>query len=112
MGEALSGQIYLGGEAFLQRMRAYAAAPDAQEIPRTRRRPVARSLQWYFKQHDRDSAIARACLERDYTQSAIAAFTGLSVSRVSRLIKRKEAKGKTGPKCIVADLSHPACAAT
>jgi hypothetical protein len=40
--EALSGQIYLGDEAFVQRMQAYASSPDAVDIPRARAscRPV------------------------------------------------------------------------
>lgn len=93
--EALSGQIYLGGEAFVQRMQAYAASQEMKDIPRIQQRPVARPLAWYFEQHERNSAIARAFLEGGHTQTAIAAFMGLSVSRVSRLIKVSEAKGKT-----------------
>jgi putative transposase len=92
--EALSGQIYLGGEAFVQRMQAY-AAQDTKEVPRIQRRPLARTLAWYFERHERDRAIARAYLEGGHTQTAIAAYTGLSVSRVSRLIKVEEAKDKT-----------------
>jgi DNA-binding transcriptional regulator LsrR (DeoR family) len=36
-----------------------------------------------------------AYLEGGHTQSAIAEATGLSVSRVSRLVSLNEAKGKT-----------------
>lgn len=36
--DALSGQIYLGDADFVQRMQAYAASPDATEIPRIQRR--------------------------------------------------------------------------
>lgn len=93
--EALTGQIYLGGEAFVSRMQARAESLDRPDIPRAQRRPVARPLRWYFKQHDRDTAIARAYLEGGYTQSMIAQAAGLSVSRVSRLIATYEAKGKT-----------------
>jgi REP element-mobilizing transposase RayT len=92
---ALSAQIYLGGEVFVKRMQARATSLDAHDIPRAQRRPLARPLPWYFKQHDRDTAIAHAHLEGGYTQSAIALASGLSVSRVSRLVARYEAKGKT-----------------
>lgn len=91
----MSGQIYLGGEAFVQRMQAYAAAQATKEVPLAQRRPVARPLAWYFERHHRDRAIAGAFLEGGYTQTAIAAFTNLSVSRISRLIKATEAKSKT-----------------
>jgi REP element-mobilizing transposase RayT len=93
--EALSGQIYLGDEAFVQRMQAYAASPDAVDIPRAQRRPVRQPLQWYFEHHDRDAAIVLAFINGGYTQFAIARATGLSASRVSRVIKAAEAKGKT-----------------
>jgi len=93
--EALSGQIYLGGEEFVQRMLCYVASQDAQEVPVVQRCPVAKPLQWYFEQHDRDEAIAMAYLDGGYTQTVIAKSAGLSVSRVSRLIKANEAKGKT-----------------
>jgi REP element-mobilizing transposase RayT len=95
--EALSGQIYLGGEAFVQRMMEHVASRDVQEIPVAQRRPVTQALEWYFDQYSRDDAIARAYLEGGYTQTVIAKSTGLSVSRVSRLIKANEAKGKTCP---------------
>ena len=93
--EALQGQIYLGGCAFVQRMQALSAAPDEREVPRAQRRSAARPLQWYFDRHERDAAIALAFVEGGYTQTAIAEKTGLSVSRISRLIKAVEAKGKT-----------------
>jgi hypothetical protein len=91
---ALRGQIYLGGDAFVQRMQAFAAS-DVKEIPQSQRRFAARPLQWYFDRHDRNIAITQAFMEGGYTQSAIAQETGLSVARISRLIKAVEAKGKT-----------------
>ena len=42
-----------------------------------------------------DAAIMRAYVERGHTQTAIAQATGLSVSRISRLIAGQEAKDKT-----------------
>ena len=93
--EALSGQIFLGGEAFMKRMQARIEVAPDREIPRAQRRPAARALEYYFKTADRDVAITRAYLEGGHTQTAIARATGLSVSRISRLIAKQEAKGKT-----------------
>jgi putative transposase len=66
-----------------------------REIPRARRRLPARALEHYFKGAQRDVAIMRAYREGGHTQTAIAQATGLSVSRISRLIAGQEAKGKT-----------------
>jgi len=81
----------------IRRMQARARADslDRPDIPRAQRRPPGRPLPWYFKQHDRDTAIARAFADGGYTQTAIARACGLSVSRVSRLIAVGEARGKT-----------------
>jgi putative transposase len=92
--EALTGQIFLGTEAFAKRFQAFAEKED-REIPKVQRKLPARPLDWYFTHHDRDTGIVRAYREAGYTQSAIAEATGLSVSRVSRLIKSAMAKGKT-----------------
>lgn len=88
---ALTGQIYLGGEAFVKRMQARAELLEASEIPRAQRRMHAQALHWYFDRYDRDTAIVRAHLEGAHTQSMIARAVGLSVSRVSRLVAAHEA---------------------
>ncbi|MBI4190153.1 MAG: transposase [Betaproteobacteria bacterium] len=93
--EALAGQIFLGGEAFVKRMQARIGVVSEHEIPRAQRRPAARALEQYFKGAQRDVAIMRAYLDGGHTQTAIARATGLSVSRISRLIASQEAKGKT-----------------
>lgn len=92
---ALVGQIYLGGESFVKRMQARAARVDTREIPRAQRRLPRRALGWYFAHHDRDSAIAEAFRAGGHTQTAIANHVGLSVSRISRVLAAREAKGKT-----------------
>jgi putative transposase len=93
--EALSGQIYLGGEAFVKRMQAKIGRVSSTEIPRVQRRTPGRSLEAYLSGTERNEAIAEAYLEGGYTQSAIARAMGLSVSRISRVIAGVEAKGKT-----------------
>jgi hypothetical protein len=94
--EALSGQIYLGGETFVKRMQARAESLEKQDIPRAQRRTPGKPLSWYLKQHDRDAAIARAYLEGGHTQTAIAKAMNLSISRVSRLIAVQEEDRKRG----------------
>lgn len=88
--EALTGQIYLGDEAFVKRMQARAEVADASNIPQAQRRTHTHALQWYFDKYDRDIAIASAHLESGHTLSAIARMIGLSVSRVSRLVTAHE----------------------
>ena len=90
--EALTGQIYLGDEAFVERMQARVESINTPDIPRVQRRIHTQTLQKYFDRYDRDTAMARAHLEGGYTQSAIARAAGLSVSRVSRLVARHEAR--------------------
>lgn len=92
---ALRGQIYLGGEAFMQRMQALAEPEDDREVPRIQRQQARRPVGWYLEQHERDPAIVLAYREGGHTQTAIAKATRLSVSRISRLIAKEEAKGKT-----------------
>jgi REP element-mobilizing transposase RayT len=92
---ALSGQIYVGDALFVRRMQTRAGALHDREIPKAQRRPAARPLSWYLTQHDRNTAIAMAYLDGGHTQTAIAVATGLSISRVSRLVSSNEAKGKT-----------------
>jgi REP element-mobilizing transposase RayT len=91
---ALSGQIYLGDEMFVKRMQARAGAVATREIPRAQREHRPQALSSYFDLRERDTAIAEA-YRAGHTQTAIAKFTGLSVSRVSRLIAGWEAKSKT-----------------
>lgn len=92
---ALRGQIYLGDEEFAKRMQARAPSRDLREVPRKQRRSVSRPLSYYLSHYSRDVAITRAYREGGHTQSAIAQVTGLSVSRISRVIAAAEAKGKT-----------------
>ena len=90
--QALTGQIYLGGEAFVKRMQARAELPDVSDVPRTQRRTHSHVLQWYLDRYSRDTVIARAHLEDGHTQTIFARSIGLSVSRVSRLVTTHEAR--------------------
>lgn len=91
----LSGQIYLGGDAFVQRMQALTELSDDHEVPRAQRKHESHSVVWFLEHHERDEAIVRAYRHGGHTQTAIARATKLSVSRISRLLASSEAKGKT-----------------
>lgn len=95
---ALRQQIYLGDEAFVERMQARVKPErsSAVEIPKAQRRRVQTMAQWLAQSASRDEALYHAYMESGYSMSALAAQVGLSVSRVSRLITRVErAKHKT-----------------
>jgi putative transposase len=91
--EGLRGQIFLGDEAFMERIQAKllpATREDAQ-IPREQRTVPAASIAAIRSEcKHRDEALA-LCVRHGHSLSAIAREFGLSVSRVSRLV----AKGKT-----------------
>lgn len=88
--DALRHQIYLGDEAFIQRMQAL-VEPErsrAADVPRRQRRSPD-SIQAYLKTYERNEAIVKACREGGHSLSAIANEVGLSVSRVSRILARR-----------------------
>lgn len=96
--EALRQQIYLGDEAFVERMQKLAEPQRkaAHEIPKAQRRTARSLAQWLRDCDSREESLFRAHTESGLTMSAMAKELGLSVSRVSRLIAREErAKCKT-----------------
>ncbi|MFM9971112.1 MAG: REP-associated tyrosine transposase [Burkholderiales bacterium] len=93
--EALQGQIYLGNDAFVKRMQTRIdAKKPAKEIPRAQRRQAVKPVAQYFQNAARDEAIYSAYREGGYTQTAIAEVTGLSISRVSRIVADWEDRAK------------------
>lgn len=97
--DALKGQIYLGDEAFMERMQALLTPgqASASDVPSIQRRSQPMDLAHYFNNHPRDEAIALAHVVGGHTMSLIAKELGLSVSRVSRIVRgweTGEAKGK------------------
>jgi REP element-mobilizing transposase RayT len=94
---SLRQQIYLGNEAFVERMQARAEPRNTtdRDIPKAQRSQARTLAQWLKSTRGREEALYRAHTESGLTMSAMAAELGLSVSRVSRLIARAEqAKGK------------------
>jgi REP element-mobilizing transposase RayT len=95
---ALRQQIYLGDDAFVERMQALAdpRRTAAREIPKAQRRKGCSLADWLASCASREQALHKAYTEGGMSMSAIGAEMGLSVSRVSRLIAGVEgAKGKT-----------------
>lgn len=90
--EALRRQIFLGDEQFVERMQALLTPEQcrAGEVPQVQRSPQPKPIEHYLAGGERDEAIARAYLEGRHSMSAIAAVAGLSVSRISRLIRAWE----------------------
>jgi REP element-mobilizing transposase RayT/DNA-directed RNA polymerase specialized sigma24 family protein len=94
---ALRQQIYLGDEAFVERMQALAEPRNStdNDIPKIQRRKSRTLAQWLQSCENREQALYHAHTHSAMTMSAIARELGLSISRVSRLIARAElAKGK------------------
>ena len=70
----LTGQIYLGGEAFVQRMATLAKEKPGQlEVPRAQRRPQALPLSQYVAAYPyRKEGMAQAYASGDYTPAQVA----------------------------------------
>jgi putative transposase len=85
---AVQGQIYLGSEKFVAKMRAaIEKKPGLNKTPRTHKRVLSRKLADYARAHERDEAIALAFLSGRHTMAAIADHFGLHLTMVSRLVK-------------------------
>ena len=89
---ALRQQIYLGDEAFVERMQALAEPRNStdHDIPKIQRRESRTLAQWLQSCENREQALCNAHTHSAMTMSAIARELGLSISRMSRLIARAE----------------------
>gem|GEM_PF-5102973 len=102
--ESLRQQIFLGDEAFVNRMLSVADPKRllSREVPVVQRSGPWSLAQWLVASSSRDVALLRAHVDSGMSVSAIARELKLSVSRVSRVIKAQrlrtmadEATGKT-----------------
>ena len=96
--DKLKNQIYLGTDAFVQKMLdKKPTGEDLSEIPSGQRRAMAKSLEHYAaRSGDRDKAIALAYDSGGYGMKEIGEHFGLHYSRVSRIVSgQRKAKGKT-----------------
>ena len=88
--EALRGQIYLGGEAFIERHSP--RNRELKEIPRAQVRAVRPKLERILKGSD-DRGILQAYKEHGYRLHEIAAHLDVHYATVSRRLKTMEERG-------------------
>jgi putative transposase len=95
--EGLRQQIFLGDAQFVERMQALMATPrvDDRDIPKPQRRPAKPLSDWLAQAASREEGLYLAHVQGGLSMTEIAQGLGLSVSRVSRLIARVEAQGKS-----------------
>ena len=88
----LRQDIYLGDDAFVRRIQARMGAQRSAdvEIPQIQRRMPKSQAARSEASESRNESVRRAYLEDGMTMTAIARAVGLSVSRVSRLIRLAE----------------------
>jgi REP element-mobilizing transposase RayT len=86
----LRQQIYLGDEAFVQRMQAEARiGGDPSSVARAQRRPPAPTLAGIVARHpERDAAILAAYATGAYGYREIAEHFGLHLATVRRIVRR------------------------
>lgn len=89
--QQLKGQVFLGRDEFVDAMRKRLETDKkfaSQEIPRSQRRALAKSLVYYREAFsDAKLGMAAAYATGDYTQQAIADAFGVHYATVSRAIK-------------------------
>jgi len=90
--DKLKGQIYLGSDAFIEKMQTLVDQQSMlTEIPRSQRRALTQALSGFAQKHERNDAIALAYLSGQHTMTAIAEHFGVHYTTVSRLVKAHEA---------------------
>ncbi len=93
MWAQLKGQVYLGGDVFVETMRQRLEEDvkfASQEIPRAQRRALSKSLAYYQSEfEDTKRGMAAAYATGDYTLQAIADAFGVHYSTVSRAVNDK-----------------------
>lgn len=89
--EALVQQIFLGSSEFAERMQALINLDPAtvKDIPRQQRSPVAKPIEYYLQRNkNRDAGVCDAINAGQHSMTAVANVLGLSVSRVSRIVRK------------------------
>ncbi|MBI1394493.1 MAG: transposase [Betaproteobacteria bacterium] len=95
--DGLRRQMYLGDDRFVKKMQGRLGAGTLadREIPRRLRQGPQKALDSYLgPRRDRNEGIVRAFREGGYTMSEIARTIGLSVSRVSRIVREHEVRDR------------------
>jgi len=92
--EDVTGQVFLGSEAFAARMRAQLPDADLREVPRRQRRAAPPPLSEFVQQVDCHAAMAAAYGTGGYTLREIADAFGVHYATVSRAVRRAEAHAR------------------
>ena len=84
----LRGQIYLGSDAFVQKIqKQIEKKPGLGEIPRAQRRAIGLPIEYYDQHNPRDEAMVRAYLSGQHTMAEIGRYFGVHYSTVSRAVR-------------------------
>lgn len=90
--DGLRGQVFLGSEAFVDRMKGHLPDGDLREVPRAQRRTLSPKLEDYAKRRDKHQAMAQAYLSGNFTMKEIAEHFGVHYSTVSRAVRADETR--------------------
>jgi putative transposase len=102
--EQLKGQVLLGDERFVERLRpALQSLRSSKEVPRQQRHAGRPALARLFTagllrdRARRDARICEAHVDHGYSLSEIGGAVGLHYSTVSRIVSREEANAAESP---------------
>jgi putative transposase len=92
--QALNHQVFLGDDAFVQRMQALMSASDAASpaIPTPQRTSPLSFADWLRQTGDRDRALWLAHTKSGISMTSLSAKVGLSVARVSQIVAEQRAR--------------------
>jgi len=85
--DELCGQVFLGSDAFIERMKGQLPDGDLREVSRAQRRVLGPSLDDYTRRPYRKRAMADAYLSGNFTMKEIAEQFGVHDSTVSRAVR-------------------------
>jgi len=92
--DALQGQVFLGSEAFVERMRAQLAETDLREVPRAQTRRAPPPLERFTYTDDRQAGMVAAYRTGAYSMKEIGDAFGVHYATVSRALRRAEMLGR------------------
>ncbi len=90
----LRGQVYLGDDAFVERMQSLADEVDEVNVPRAQRRAPPPTLEAIVNKHrDPESAMVAAHRTGEYSYQQIAKHFGVHFTTVGRAVRRARGTG-------------------
>ncbi|MDZ7826815.1 MAG: transposase [Gammaproteobacteria bacterium] len=88
--DALQGQVFLGSEAFVERMKARLPDTDLREVPRQQRRRAPPALETFLDMPNPHEGMVAAYRTGAYSMQAVGDAFGVHYSTVSRAVRRAE----------------------